>query len=90
LIEKLQIKQPENGIARNPVEAFKIAEIIGYPVVVRPSYVLGGRAMEVVYDKESLENYMKYAVAASEEHPVLIDKFLENASEYDVDAISDW
>ncbi|MEF3254701.1 MAG: carbamoyl-phosphate synthase large subunit [Deferribacterales bacterium] len=89
LVEKLNIKQPNNGIARNPNEAFRIAESIGYPVVVRPSYVLGGRAMEVVYDRESLENYMKYAVEASEKHPVLIDKFLENAAEYDVDAISD-
>lgn len=89
LVEKLGILQPKNGIARNPQEAFSIAEEIGYPVVVRPSYVLGGRAMEIVYDKEALENYMKYAVEASEKHPVLIDKFLDNASELDVDAISD-
>ncbi|MCA1927116.1 MAG: carbamoyl-phosphate synthase large subunit [Calditerrivibrio sp.] len=89
LVERLKIKQPNNGIAKNASEAFVIADNIGYPVVVRPSYVLGGRAMEVVYDRESLENYMKYAVEASEKHPVLIDKFLENAAEYDVDAISD-
>lgn len=89
LVERLKIKQPKNGIAKNTSEAFIIADNIGYPVVVRPSYVLGGRAMEVVYDREALENYMKYAVEASEKHPVLIDKFLENAAEYDVDAISD-
>jgi len=89
LVERLGIQQPENGIARNPEEAFEIAEKIGYPVVVRPSYVLGGRAMEIVYDRDSLSNYMKYAVEASEKHPVLIDKFLENAAELDVDAISD-
>lgn len=89
LVEKLGILQPNNGIARNPEEAFKIAEEIGYPVVVRPSYVLGGRAMEIVYDSEALANYMKFAVEASEKHPVLIDKFLDNAIELDVDAISD-
>ncbi|MCX8083585.1 MAG: carbamoyl-phosphate synthase large subunit [Calditerrivibrio sp.] len=89
LVEKLGILQPDNGIARNPSEAFKIAEEIGYPVVVRPSYVLGGRAMEIVYDKEALENYMRFAVEASEKHPVLIDKFLDNAIELDVDVISD-
>lgn len=89
LIEKLNLLQPENGIAKNFDEAFHIAKRIGYPVVVRPSYVLGGRAMEIVYDEESLKRYMKYAVEASEEHPVLIDKFLEHAMEVDVDAISD-
>jgi len=89
LIEKLNLLQPENGIAKNFDEAFHIAKRIGYPVIVRPSYVLGGRAMEIVYDEESLKRYMKYAVEASEEHPVLIDKFLEHAMEVDVDAISD-
>lgn len=89
MINKLNLKQPPNGIAMDYHEAFKIADKIGYPVVVRPSYVLGGRAMEIVYDEDSLENYMKHAVQASEEHPVLIDKFLENAVEIDVDAVSD-
>jgi len=89
MINKLKLKQPPNDIAMNYYEAFKIAGKIGYPVVVRPSYVLGGRAMEIVYDEDSLENYMKHAVEASEKHPVLIDKFLENAVEIDVDAVSD-
>jgi carbamoyl-phosphate synthase large subunit len=89
LIQKLNIKQPPNGIAKNEEQAYAIAEEIGYPVVVRPSYVLGGRAMEIVYEHESLVNYMKFAVEASEDHPVLIDKFLDNAIEVDVDSISD-
>lgn len=89
LVEKLNLQQPDNGIAKNQEEAFKIAEKIGYPVVVRPSYVLGGRAMEIVYDLDSLKRYMKYAVEASEDHPILIDKFLEHAMEVDVDAVSD-
>ncbi len=85
----LNLKQPSNGTATTCKEAQKIAEKIGYPVVVRPSYVLGGRAMEIVYDRERLEYYMEHAVEASPEHPVLIDDFLENAIEVDVDAISD-
>jgi len=89
LLHKLSLRQPENGIARSYDEAVKIAERIGYPVVVRPSYVLGGRAMEIVYDVERLRNYMKYAVEASPEHPVLIDKFLQDAIEIDVDALAD-
>lgn len=89
LLNKLQLKQPENGIARAFDEAEQIAERIGYPVVVRPSYVLGGRAMEIVYDVERLRDYMKYAVDASPEHPVLVDKFLQNAIEVDVDALAD-
>jgi carbamoyl-phosphate synthase large subunit len=89
LLHKLDLKQPENGIARSTQEAEKIAERIGYPVVVRPSYVLGGRAMEIVYDVEQLGNYMKYAVAASPEHPILVDKFLDEATEVDVDALCD-
>ncbi len=89
LLHKLELKQPDNGIARTPAEAEKIAAHIGYPVVVRPSYVLGGRAMEVVYSPEQLQTYMKYAVKASPEHPVLVDKFLESAIEIDVDALCD-
>ncbi|MGW8313883.1 MAG: carbamoyl-phosphate synthase large subunit [Desulfuromonadales bacterium] len=89
LLNKLALKQPENGIARSVAESEKIAERVGYPVVVRPSYVLGGRAMEIVYDIQQLRNYMQYAVAASPDHPILIDKFLEQAIEVDVDALSD-
>ncbi|WP_020676246.1 carbamoyl-phosphate synthase large subunit [Geopsychrobacter electrodiphilus] len=89
LLHKLNLRQPENGIARSYDEALKIAERIGYPVVVRPSYVLGGRAMEIVYESERLQNYMKYAVEASPEHPVLIDRFLQDAIEVDVDALAD-
>ncbi|MCM2263566.1 MAG: carbamoyl-phosphate synthase large subunit [Desulfuromonadales bacterium] len=89
LLHKLGLKQPENGTARSIPEAEKIAERIGYPVVVRPSYVLGGRAMEIVYSIDQLRNYMKHAVAASPEHPILIDKFLEDAIEIDVDALAD-
>jgi len=89
LLHKLDLKQPENGTARSFEEAEKVAERIGYPVVVRPSYVLGGRAMEIVYEVEQLRSYMKHAVAASPEHPILVDKFLEEATEVDVDALSD-
>lgn len=89
LLHKLKLKQPNNGTATSLKEAQKIASKIGYPVVVRPSYVLGGRAMEIVYDEPSLERYMREAVRASSEHPVLIDKFLEDAIEVDVDMISD-
>jgi carbamoyl-phosphate synthase large subunit len=89
LINRLAIKQPDNGIARSYDEAFKIAEGLGYPVLVRPSYVLGGRAMQIVYDGEALQNYMTHAVSASPEHPVLIDKFLDDAIEVDVDALGD-
>ncbi len=89
LIEKLKLRQPENGVARSHEEAFKVAERIGYPVMVRPSYVLGGRAMEVVYDQADLERYMREAVDASPEHPVLIDRFLKDAIEVDLDLVAD-
>jgi carbamoyl-phosphate synthase large subunit len=89
LIKRLGIKQPDNGIARSYDEAFRIAEGLDYPVLVRPSYVLGGRAMQIVYDGAALENYMTNAVSASPEHPVLIDKFLDDAIEIDVDALGD-
>src|SRR6056297_149342 len=89
LLNKLELLQPDDGIARSCEEAEIIAERIGYPVVVRPSYVLGGRAMEIVYDVERLRNYMKFAVEASPEHPILVDKFLQDAIEVDVDAVAD-
>ena len=89
LLNDLGIPQPVNGTARSPQEAREVAARIGYPVLVRPSYVLGGRAMSIVYDQETLDHYMATAVEASPEHPVLIDKFLERAFEYDVDAICD-
>lgn len=89
ILKKLDLKQPPNGIGYSYREAKKIADNIGFPVLVRPSYVLGGRAMEVVYDQSSLENYINRAVDLSPEHPVLIDKFLEGAIEIDVDAVAD-
>lgn len=89
LIEKLGIRQPENGFATNENEAAKVAEIIGFPVLVRPSFVLGGRAMMIVYDQESLRKYMREAVEVSESRPVMIDRFLENAAEVDVDCVAD-
>ncbi|MCG8368666.1 MAG: carbamoyl-phosphate synthase large subunit [Pseudanabaenales cyanobacterium] len=90
ILRDLDIKQPPNGIARSYDEALKVAEQIDYPVVVRPSYVLGGRAMEIVYSDQDLERYMTYAVQVEPEHPILIDRFLENAIEVDVDAIADY
>ncbi len=89
IARSLGIRQPENGTATSVDEAIAIAETIGYPVLVRPSYVLGGRAMQVVYDDASLQDYFERAVRVSEERPVLIDRFLEDAFEADVDAISD-
>lgn len=89
ILRELEILQPANGLARSYDEALKIAQAIDYPVVVRPSYVLGGRAMEIVYSDEDLERYMTYAVQVEPDHPILIDKFLENAIEVDVDAIAD-
>ncbi len=88
-LNKLGLRQPENGIATNAAQAFEIARRIGYPVIVRPSYVLGGRAMEIVHDDATLDRFMTHAVHASPDHPVLVDKFLEDAIEVDVDAIAD-
>ena len=89
MLKKLNLVQPANGTALNISEALAVAERIGYPVIVRPSFVLGGRAMKIVYNKQSLENFTLLAIQASQGHPVLIDKFLEDALEVDVDAISD-
>ncbi len=89
LLIKLNLKQAESGIAHNFDGAIKIAEKIGLPVVVRPSYVLGGRAMEIVHDRSQLKQYIAEAFKASEDNPILIDKFIDNAMEVDVDAISD-
>jgi len=88
-IRKMEIPQPESGMAGSPEEAIKIAETIGYPLMVRPSFVLGGRAMEVVHDEEMLRLYVAKAVEVSPERPILIDKFLENATETEADAIAD-
>lgn len=89
LLKKLGLNQPSNGTASTIEEALRIASEIGYPVVVRPSYVLGGRAMEIVYDEETLKEFVSRAVEASSDHPILIDKFLEDAIEIDVDAVAD-
>ncbi|HJQ12687.1 MAG TPA: carbamoyl-phosphate synthase large subunit [Gemmatimonadaceae bacterium] len=89
IARRLGIRQPENGTATSLQEAIDAAERIGYPVLVRPSYVLGGRAMEIVYDEASLTQYFERAARVSEDKPVLIDRFLEDAFEADVDAISD-
>ena len=89
LLRELGIPRPDNGTAMSVEEARKIAQEIGYPILARPSYVLGGRAMAIIYDEESLEKYVSSAVDVAPEHPVLIDQFLENAREYDVDALAD-
>jgi carbamoyl-phosphate synthase large subunit len=89
LLQKLGLRQPENGIARSAEQAETIAERIGYPIIIRPSYVLGGRAMEIVYDRGGLARYMREVVRASAENPVLIDRYLNEASEVDVDCICD-
>ena len=87
--QELGITQPQNGLARSQEEALAVAERVGYPVVVRPSYVLGGRGMEVVYSDAELQDYMERAILIEPDHPVLIDQFLEGAIEVDVDAIAD-
>ncbi|KUO61725.1 MAG: carbamoyl phosphate synthase large subunit [Gracilibacter sp. BRH_c7a] len=89
IMEKMNIPMPEAGMASNLPEALKIAERIGYPVMVRPSYVLGGRGMEIVYDEEMLKKYVAAAVDVTPERPILIDKFLENALEAEADALAD-
>ena len=89
MLQKLELKQPPNRIARSVDEARREAEELGFPLVVRPSYVLGGRAMEVVYDETDLARYMREAVEVSEDTPVLLDRFLDDAVEVDVDAVSD-
>jgi carbamoyl-phosphate synthase large subunit len=89
MLNKLKIPQPPNGLATNAAEALEAAKKLGYPILVRPSFVLGGRAMQIVYSDAELSHYMKFAVEASPERPVLVDKFLEDATEVDVDCISD-
>src|SRR5690606_27666505 len=92
LIKELGIQQPANGIAYNVEEAIRVANAIGYPVMVRPSFVRGGRAMETVFDDAQLRHYMKIALGASdvEDQPILIDKFLAEAIECDVDVVADF
>ncbi len=89
MLHKLNIPQPDNGIATNEAEALAVAQKLGYPILVRPSFVLGGRAMQIVYSDSELQHYMRFAVEASPERPVLVDKFLEDAAEVDVDCIAD-
>src|SRR5687768_832325 len=89
MLDKLKIPQPPNGLATNEVEALEASKRLGYPVLVRPSFVLGGRAMQIVYSDSELQHYMRFAVEASPERPVLVDKFLEDATEVDVDCITD-
>ena len=90
LLDELEIPSPANGTATSVEEACDVARRIGFPVLVRPSYVLGGRAMVIAYDEETVRRYMREAVVFSQERPVLIDRFLEDATEIDVDALSDW
>jgi carbamoyl-phosphate synthase large subunit len=89
MLNKLNIPQPPNGLATNEAEALEASRKLGYPVLVRPSFVLGGRAMQIVYSDAELQHYMRFAVEASPERPVLVDKFLEDATEVDVDCITD-
>src|SRR5262250_279633 len=89
LLHNLEIPQPPNGLATNETEALAVAQTLGYPILVRPSFVLGGRAMQIVYSDDELQHYMRFAVEASPERPVLVDQFLEDATEVDVDCIAD-
>jgi carbamoyl-phosphate synthase large subunit len=89
MLHKLNIPQPANGIATNEAEALAVAKKLSYPILVRPSFVLGGRAMQIVYSDSELQHYMRFAVEASPERPILVDKFLEDAAEVDVDCIAD-
>jgi carbamoyl-phosphate synthase large subunit len=89
MIHKLGLLQPPNAIVRSLEEALLAADKVGYPLVVRPSYVLGGRAMEIVYKEDELRTYMRTAVQVSEDAPVLLDHFLNNAIEVDIDSVSD-
>src|SRR5436189_2962576 len=89
MLRQLNVPQPPNGISTNEEEALVIAKRLGYPILVRPSFVLGGRAMQIVYADDELQHYMRFAVEASPERPVLVDKFLEDATEIDVDCIDD-
>src|SRR5512133_3651446 len=89
MLNKLNIPQPPNGLATNETEALEASKELGYPVLVRPSFVLGGRAMQIVYSDSELQHYMRFAVEASPERPVLVDKFIEDATEVDVDCIAD-
>src|SRR5579859_5374898 len=89
MLRKLNIPQPPNGLATNETEALAVARELGYPILVRPSFVLGGRAMQIVYSDSELQHYMRFAVEASPERPVLVDQFLEDATEVDVDCIAD-
>ena len=89
LMRSLGLRQPDSGMARSVDEALKVAASIGYPVLVRPSYVIGGQAMRIIYEQEGLERYLSTATKASEDRPVLVDRYLEDAYEYDVDAIAD-
>src|SRR6185295_7742078 len=89
MLDKLKIPQPPNGIATSEAEALAAAKDLGYPILVRPSFVLGGRAMQIVYSDSELQHYMRFAVEASPERPVLVDQFLEDATEVDVDCIAD-
>ena len=89
VLEKLKIPQADGATAFSEEQALKVVEKIGYPALVRPSYVLGGRAMQIVYNTEDLKDYMREAVKVSSDHPILIDRFLEEAVEVDVDAVCD-
>ena len=89
MLDRLKIPQPPNGIATSEAEAIAVAKTLGYPVLVRPSFVLGGRAMQIVYSDDELQHYMRFAVEASPERPVLVDRYLEDAVEVDVDCIAD-